>query len=105
MPRKPKPLPSAALDFSRHFRRRLNVMLRRLLAEVPAGHRCFKLELLGDFDPVDKGGVLFVRLLSCPVAHGKALEQTALEVPPRRMADLRKALEGLAGGPGKATVH
>jgi hypothetical protein len=105
MPRKPKPLPPAALDFSRHFRRRLNVMLRHVLAEAPPSHRYFKLELLGDYDPRDKGGVLFVRLLSCPVTHGKALEQTALEVPPRRMADLRKALEELAGGPGKARVH
>jgi hypothetical protein len=100
MPRKPKPLPPAAAEFQRVFRR-LNVVLRRLLAEVPPGHKYFKLELLGDYDPADKAGVLFLRLLSCPAAHGEALEQTALEVPPRRVADLRKALEALLPkGPG-----
>jgi hypothetical protein len=92
MPRKPKPLPAAALDFSRHLRRRLNVMLRHLLAEAPPGHRYFKLELLADFDPRDRGGLMFLKVTSCSLPKGQALVQTALTMPARRVADLKRAL-------------
>jgi hypothetical protein len=93
--RAPRLKGTTAQRFVRVALRRIGRALGQLAGQARPQDAYFRLEIILDHDSREGTGVMVLTLLSCRAPEGEALEQRVLEIPPRRIDDLRKALEAL----------